>query len=62
MASAFAGNTIMNIEIPISNLKGYGDNGLAAIDYFSKHPSEKEVLINAFNVFKILCIKKPYIN
>ena len=62
MASAFLGNVIMEISIPVVNLKGTGDNGFAAINKFSEHSHEKEVLINAFNVFKILHIKKPYTN
>lgn len=59
MASAFTGNVVMDIAVPVKNLKGIGDNGFAKIDEFSQHPSEKEVLINAFNVFKIINLKKP---
>ena len=44
----------MVIEVPISNLKGAYDNGFAHISPYSEHPSEKEVLVNIFNVFKIL--------
>ena len=62
MASVFAVNVLMEIFVPVVNLKGIGDNGFAAIKAFSEHPREEEVLINAFNVFKILHIKKPYTN
>jgi hypothetical protein len=46
----------MIIHVPVKNLKSQVDNGFAYISYFS--PGEKEVLINAFNVFKVLSFKK----
>lgn len=49
----------MEIKIPVANLKSLFDNGFAYITKFSKMPDEKEVLVNAFNVFKILGIKEP---
>jgi hypothetical protein len=54
MAAVFVGNVILDISVPVANLKGMGDNGFAKIEAFSEHPREDEVLINAFNVFKIL--------
>ena len=44
----------MVIDVPASNLKGMLDNGFAHISYYSEHEHEREVLVNAFNVFKIL--------
>ena len=44
----------MVIHIPIRNLRGVQDNGFANISNFSEHSIEREVLVNAFNVFKIL--------
>jgi hypothetical protein len=45
--------------VPVSNLNGAFDNGMANISYFSTQPIEKEILINAFNVFQIKQIKSP---
>ena len=36
------------------------DNGFAHINRFSVHPNEKEVLINAFNLFKVLSVSSTY--
>ena len=47
----------MSIEVPIINLNGMHDNGFAHISSISEHPSEKEVLFNAFNTFKILSLR-----
>ena len=38
------------------NLKGLHDNGFTHISHFSQHPSEHEVLFNAFNMFRILSL------
>ena len=62
MASAFAVNVLVEILVPVANLKGMGDNGFANICDFSDHSIEKEVLVNAFNVFKVLRIQKPASN
>jgi hypothetical protein len=48
----------MVIYVPVKNLKGIFDNGFADISTFSFFSLEKEVLINAFNVFKILSFTK----
>ena len=53
-ANAFAINGKMIIEVPVVNLSGLYDNGFAHISYYSVHPNEREVLFNAFNVFKII--------
>ena len=53
MAILFTVNVFMIIKVPVTNLKGIHDNGFANISNFSDHPSEREVLFNAFNVFKI---------
>jgi hypothetical protein len=55
-SSAFIVNAKMTIEIVGSNLRGIYDHGFASIRQFSEHPSEREVLVNAFNVFKILSV------
>ena len=62
MASAFVVNVLMEIIIPVVNLKATFDHGFANIADFSEHLIEKEVLVNAFNVFKILGVKKPVVN
>jgi hypothetical protein len=54
MAHAFATNAMLVINIPIVNLKGMFDNGFAHITNYSEHESEREVLINTFNVFKVI--------
>ena len=54
----FKKNLLMIIEVPASNLKGLYDNGLADISLTSYFSTEKEVLINAFNLFKILSFRK----
>jgi hypothetical protein len=56
IADAFITNGKMVIEVPVGNLGGMHDNGLANIARYSEHPFEKEVLVNALNVFKILSI------
>jgi hypothetical protein len=48
----------MIIEVPLANLKGMFDNGFADISLVSSFFTEKEVLINAFNIFRILSFKK----
>ena len=53
-ANGFMINGSMIIEVPVVNLSGMHDNGFAHISYYSVHRSEREVLFNAFNVFKIL--------
>ena len=55
---AFAENILVVIKIKFVNLKGILDNGFARLRTFSDHTDEKEVLINAFNVFKILGFKQ----
>jgi hypothetical protein len=47
-------NVKMEIIVPVANLKGLFDNGFAHISRFSSYSNEQEVLLNAFNVFKIL--------
>lgn len=54
--TAFIVNARMIIEVPVINLGGIHDNGFANIFSYSVHPSEKEVLVNALNVFKILSL------
>ena len=56
VADAFITNAEMVIEVPIVNLGGMHDNGFANISPYSFYRFEKEVLINAFNVFKILSL------
>ena len=53
---AFSVNAKMVIEVPTCNLGGMIDNGFAHISIFSCHKSEREVLFNAFNVFKIISL------
>jgi hypothetical protein len=48
----------MEIKVPVNNLKGIFDNGFANITTFSFSKSEKEILFNAFNIFKIIAFKK----
>lgn len=36
------------------------DNGFAHISSLSEHPLEKEVLVNTFNVFKILSLHSVF--
>ena len=59
-ANAFITNAKMVISVPLAGLRGMNDNGFAYISKYSEHQSEKEVLINAFNVFKILCIQTAF--
>ena len=40
----------------MANLGGMYDNGFANISLYSEHPHEKEVLVNAFNIFKVLSL------
>ena len=47
----------MEVKIKPSHLKGMFDNGFAKLSTFSDHTDEKEVLINAFNTFKIADFK-----
>ena len=49
----------MEIIVPVPNLKSLFDNGFAHISNFSSMSSEEEVLLNAFNVFKILMVSSP---
>jgi hypothetical protein len=53
IALGLKNNVFMTIHVPVHNLKGLHDNGFARITKFSDHPSEKEVLFNAFNMFQI---------
>ena len=48
----------MIINVPVKNLKGLHDNGFAHISNYSEHSSEREVLFNAFNLFKIEFLQK----
>ena len=57
MIGGFTGNGKMIIEVPVANLRGIFDNGFAHLSQYSEHPMEREVLINAFNLFKILYLK-----
>ena len=50
----FARNVIFIIEVPVSNLNGPQDHGFAHMRSYSLYPAEKEVLFNAFNLFKIV--------
>lgn len=43
--------------VPVTNLKGTYDNGFARISTFSEHSNEREVLFNAFNIFKIVSLQ-----
>jgi hypothetical protein len=56
VADGFITNARMIIEVPVANLGGIHDNGLANISRYSIYRCEREVLINAFNVFKILSL------
>jgi hypothetical protein len=56
VADGFVTNAKMVIEVPVANLGGMHDNGFANISRYSFYRFEKEVLINAFNVFKILSL------
>ena len=56
VADLFVTNAKMVIEIPVANLGGMHDNGFANISFYSFYRFEREVLINAFNVFKILSL------
>ena len=48
----------MKIDVRANNLKGMFDNGFTHIYKFAYFPDEREVLINAFNVFKVISFKK----
>ena len=50
----FSKNVLLEIIISFENLGGMFDNGFASIRCFSVHTKEEEVLVNAFNSFKIL--------
>lgn len=50
----FAKNVIFIIEVPVGNLNGPQDHGFAHISNYSLHSDEREVLFNAFNLFKIV--------
>ena len=54
--TAFKVNAELRIEIPAKNLRGAFDNGFAKISGFSEEPREREVLVNAFNVFRVLFV------
>ena len=58
-ALRFTSNVLLIICLPILNLRGMHDNGFASTSHCSAHPSEREVLFNAFNLFKIksICTK-----
>ena len=56
VADLFVTNAKMVIEVPVTNLGGTHDNGFANISPYSFYRHEKEVLINTFNVFKILSL------
>lgn len=58
IAERFSVNVIMEIKVPVNNLKGIFDNGFANVTTFSFSKSEKEILFNAFNIFKIIAFKK----
>ena len=58
IALSFIVNASIEIFIPVDNLKGTFDNGFANITKFSCYPSEKSVLFNAFNLFKILRVER----
>jgi hypothetical protein len=55
---AFTKNVLIVIQINFANMKGMFDNGFANLSTFSDHPNEKEVLINVFNVFRIVNLKQ----
>ena len=59
IAENFTKNLLLVIYVPVINLKGIVDNGFAHITKFSNNIDENEVLINAFNVFKVLDLKAP---
>jgi hypothetical protein len=50
----FASNALFIIDIPVSNLNGPQDHGFAHMSSYSLYPAEREVLFNAFNLFKIV--------
>jgi hypothetical protein len=50
-------NTLLKIIIPFDNLGGVFDYGFANLIKYSSHPNEAEILINAFNLFKVLSFK-----
>jgi hypothetical protein len=52
-------NVLLVIEISVEHLKGMFGNGFADLSKISCNPNEEEVLINAFNVFKIKSIIPP---
>jgi hypothetical protein len=54
----FSVNAEILIEVPTCNLRGMFDNGFAHLSIFSDHPNEREVLINAFNLFKIISCRR----
>ena len=49
----FIGNMLMEITVDKDDLGGELDNGFALISEESKYASEKEVLFNAMNMFKV---------
>jgi hypothetical protein len=57
---AFVVNGRMIIEVKATNLLGMYDNGFAKKSSFSEHPTEKEVLVNALNVFKIISVDSNF--
>jgi hypothetical protein len=54
LSEVFKINAKMIIEVGVSNLGSSFDNGFAHISEYSEHPGEQEILVNAFNVFKVL--------
>lgn len=53
VVDAFVVNVKMVIEVKVANMQGMHDHGFANISGFSEYQREKEVLVNALNVFKI---------
>ena len=62
MATKFTLTMFMTINVPVQNLKGLHDNGFAHIPNYSDNPGEREVLFNAFNMFKIQSLGIKMIN
>ena len=61
-AAQFTLTLFMTINVPVKNLKGLHDNGFANISSCSDTPWEREVLFNAFNMFKIQSLRTKHIN
>ena len=54
--SNFIENFVMEIKIVKKNLGGELDNGFVDVSSISEFPSEKEVLFNAINMFKVIAV------